>query len=221
MTTYVTYYRVSTKSQSQSGLGLSAQHEGVKQFLRESDRVVASFTEVESGRNCQRPQLTAALAECRRRRATLLIAKLDRLSRNVAFLAKLLEGDVAIVAADNPNATKFTLHVLAAVAEHEAAMISQRTRAALCAAKARGIKLGGNRGRTLSDAERAQGRAVQAAAARERALSLLPIVDEIRATGITTLAGIAFGLTTRGIPTCQGNVWKPMQVSRLLARAAG
>ena len=221
MSTYVTYYRVSTKSQGQSGLGLSAQQEGVKQLLREDDRIVASFTEVESGRNCQRPQLAAALAECRRRRATLLIAKLDRLSRNVAFLAKLLEGDVAIVAADNPNATKFTLHILAAVAEHEAAMISQRTRAALHAAKARGIALGGNRGRTLSDAERAQGRAVQAAAARERALSLLPIVDEIRATGVTTLAGIASGLTARGIPTCQGNAWKPMQVSRVLARAVG
>ena len=138
----------------------------------------------------------------------------------MAFLAKLLEGDVAIVAADNPSATKFTLHILAAVAEHEAAMISQRTRAALQAAKARGIRLGGNRGRTLSDTERAQGRAVQAATARDRALSLMPVVDEIRATGVSTLAGIAVALTGRGIPTSQGSMWKPMQVSRLLARAA-
>ena len=199
MSTYVTYYRVSTKSQGQSGLGLSAQQEGVKQLLRVDDQIVASFTEVESGRNCQRHNWRRRLQNVAGAAASLLIAKLDRRSRNVAFLAKLLEGDVAIVAADNPNATKFTLHILAAVAEHEAAMISQRTRAALHAAKARGIALGGNRGRTLSDAERAQGRAVQAAAARERALSLLPVVNEIRATGVTTLAGIASRLTERGI----------------------
>ena len=139
---YVTYFRQSTLKQQTSGLGVEAQKAAVSVFLKVEDAVVGSFTETELGKLNARPQLQAALRLCRQRKATLLIAKLDRLSRNVAFLATLLEGDVPMIACDNPNATRFTLHILAAVAEHEGAMISQRTRAALLAAKARGVCLG-------------------------------------------------------------------------------
>ena len=128
-----------------------------------------SFTETESGKLNARPQLAAALRLCRQRKATLLIAKLDRLSRNVAFLAALLEGDVQVIACDNPAATKFTLHILAAVAEHEAEMISQRTKAALAAAKVRGTVLGGLKGVAMRADVRAKGNAAQAAKARETA----------------------------------------------------
>ena len=121
---FVAYYRVSTRQQGTSGLGIEGQQAAVAAFLKPSDTVIATFTEVESGKNSERAQLGAAIRAARLHRATLLIAKLDRLSRNVAFLAQLLDGDVAITACDNPTASKFTLHILAAVAEHEAAMIS-------------------------------------------------------------------------------------------------
>ena len=135
--------RVSTAKQGTSGLGLEAQQEAARVFVRESDVIVAHYIEVESGRNCARPQLAAALADCRRRRAKLLIAKIDRLSRNVKFIASLMESDVQIIACDMPNADRFTWHVLAACAEQETRASSQRTRAALSAARARGVKLGG------------------------------------------------------------------------------
>ena len=200
MSTYVTYYRVSTKSQGQSGLGLSAQQEGVKQLPACGRPDCCQLHRGGVRTQSPAPQLAAALAQCRRRRviAPHRKARSTKPERGVpcpTCSRATWQSSLPTI----PTATKFTVHILAAVAEHEAAMISQRTRAALHAAKARGIALGGNRGRTLSDAERAQGRAVQAAAARERALSLLPVVNEIRATGVTTLAGIASRLTERGI----------------------
>src|SRR5215470_7147974 len=140
---FVSYYRVSTAQQGASGLGLEAQREAVSRHVAAAGGVlVGEFTEIESGKKNDRPQIAAALADCRLRRATLVIAKLDRLARNVAFISNLMESGVDFVACDNPHATRLTIHILAAVAEHEREMISTRTVAALAAAKARGIKLG-------------------------------------------------------------------------------
>jgi DNA invertase Pin-like site-specific DNA recombinase len=140
---FIAYYRVSTVQQGRSGLGLEAQRSAVQQHLGSVGGVpAAEYTEVETGKRHDRPQLQMALADCRRRRAKLIIAKLDRLSRNLAFIAALMDGETEFVACDNPYATRLTLHILAAVAEHEREMIAARTRAALQAAKARGVRLG-------------------------------------------------------------------------------
>ncbi len=144
--TFVAYYRVSTDKQGTSGLGLEAQRAAVNGFIGPSDKLITEYKEVESGkRHDNRPQLLAALAECRKRKATLVIAKLDRLSRNVKFISTLMDGDVDLVCCDMPQATRLTLHIMAAMAEHEREMISTRTKAALAAAKARGVKLGNPR----------------------------------------------------------------------------
>ncbi len=143
---YVTYFRVSTDRQGRSGLGLDAQREAVSQFLAgRSATVVAEFVEVESGGKDDRPKLRDALAACQRGKATLLIAKLDRLARSVAFIANLMDSETEFVAVDMPHASRFILHVLAAVAEHERQIIGERTKAALAAAKARGVRLGPKR----------------------------------------------------------------------------
>jgi DNA invertase Pin-like site-specific DNA recombinase len=142
---FVTYYRVSTQRQGASGLGLDAQREAVRQFLNGGDwDVVGDFVEVESGRKTdeQRPELAKALAECKRQGARLLVAKLDRLARNVHFVSGLMQAGVKFVAVDLPEANDLTIHVMAAFAEHEAKRISQRTKDALTAAKARGVILG-------------------------------------------------------------------------------
>ena len=137
---FVAYFRVSTDRQGKSGLGLDAQREAVMSYLNGGSwTLVSEFTEVESGkRSDNRPQLAAAIAACKRQKAKLVIAKLDRLSRNLAFIAALMESGVEFVAADMPHANRLTVHILAAVAEHERQMISERTRAALQAAKKRG-----------------------------------------------------------------------------------
>jgi DNA invertase Pin-like site-specific DNA recombinase len=146
MADFVAYYRVSTDRQGVSGLGLDAQRASVGRFLAPGQTLAAEFTEIESGRRDRnRPQLHAALAECRRRRATLLIARLDRLARNVAFIANLMESGVDFVAVDMPTANRFTIHIFAAYAKHEREMISVRTKAALAQARARGKQLGNPR----------------------------------------------------------------------------
>jgi DNA invertase Pin-like site-specific DNA recombinase len=139
---FVTYLRVSTDRQGKSGLGLEAQRAAVLDHVTGKGEIAAEYVEIESGKKNERPQLARALAEAKRIGAVLLIAKLDRLARNVAFIANLLESGVEIAAADMPEANRFLLHVMAAVAEHEAQAISDRTRAALAAAKARGVALG-------------------------------------------------------------------------------
>lgn len=140
---FVAYYRVSTDRQGRSGLGLDAQRRAVSEYLGASGlQPVSEFTEVESGRRADRPELAKALAACRRHGARLVIAKLDRLARNVAFVSGLMEADVDFVACDMPHANRLTIHILAAVAEHEREMISARTKAALAAARARGTLLG-------------------------------------------------------------------------------
>ena len=140
---YCSYLRVSTDKQGITGLGMEAQREAVYRYVQNRGQIIAEFIEVESGKkHTNRPQLLAALAECRKRRSVLVIARLDRLARNVAFIANLMNSDVEFVAVDMPHANRLTIHILAAVAEHEREMISQRTKAALAAAKARGKKLG-------------------------------------------------------------------------------
>jgi DNA invertase Pin-like site-specific DNA recombinase len=226
MTAYVEYYRVSTDKQGRSGLGLEGQREAVRLFLRDGDTTIQPpFVEVESGKKTDqdRPQLRAAMDVCRKTGATLLIAKLDRLARDVAFIATLMKSDVRFVACDMPDADPFRLHIEAAIAEEEARKISQRTKAALAAAKARGVKLGGYRGYDLSQDQRAAGAersaASRAEGASKRAVTLLPIIDAIRAEGITSLGGIARALNERGIPTARGGQWQAVQVGRVLTLA--
>ena len=145
---FVVYYRVSTQKQGRSGLGLEAQREAVLNYLNGGNwSIAAEFTEVESGKRSDRPEFAKALAACRLLRATLVIAKLDRLARKVHFVSSLMESGVEFVAADNPHANKLTIHILVAMAEHEAEMISDRTKKALAAAKKRGTVLGGFRGK--------------------------------------------------------------------------
>ncbi len=216
MTEYVAYFRVSTQRQGVSGLGLEAQQDTVRRFLRAGDTVISEFVEVESGKDCGRPQLAAALAACKRRKATLLIAKLDRLARKVSFIATLMDGDTAFVAADNPHASRLTLHVLAAVAEHEGAMISERTRTALQAAKARGVQLGAH-GRRFGVEEAQALNAQRSAAAKAWAANVKPIIAELKEGGALTLQAIADGLNGRGLTTPRGGVWRPSTVQRVLA----
>jgi DNA invertase Pin-like site-specific DNA recombinase len=169
---------------------------------------------VESGKHSDRPQLAAALAACKKQRAKLVVAKLDRLSRNMAFIATMMDSGVEFVAVDNPHATRLTLHILAAVAEHERMMISQRTKAALAAAKARGKKLGSPK---LAVATKL-GNQANAAAADRFARNVVPIIREIKATGATSLRAVAAALTARGIATARGGEWNAAQVANVLKR---
>ena len=218
MTKYVAYFRVSTAKQGRSGLGLEAQKAAVRRFLKPDDSVILEFTEVESGRNDARPQLEAALRMCRLHRGVLLVAKLDRLSRDVAFIASLLKQSTRIVIADMPDADLFRLHLEAVISEEEARKISARTRAALAAAKARGVALGGWKGHPISPTVQAMGNAVQASQAREMALALEPTLTELRAAGVHTTTGLADALNGRGIPTPRNGKWHAASVSRMLAR---
>ena len=219
---FVAYYRVSTEKQGRSGLGLEAQRETVERYLNGGNwRLVSAYTEVESGKKADRPALAKALAACRAHRATLIVAKFDRLARNVAFIANLMESGVDFVAADMPMANRLTVHVLAAVAEHEAKATSERTKAALAVAKARRAErgerpLGGFRGYRPSDDDRASALAARRRKATERANDLEPIIEEIRAAGITSARGIAAELTRREVPTPRGgSTWSAVQVQRL------
>jgi len=217
VTRFIAYFRVSTAAQGRSGLGLEAQREAVARHVAGAGgRIVAEFVEVESGKRADRPELARALAECRAHKAVLLIARLDRLARNVRFIAGLMESGVPFVACDMPNATPFMLHIHAAVAEEEGRAISARTKAALAAARARGVKLGNPQLRAGSPELARAAAAAKAAQARDRAMDLAPIIAEIRAAGVTTLAGIAKALAARGVPTPSGRgAWSPASVLRL------
>jgi DNA invertase Pin-like site-specific DNA recombinase len=174
-TQFIAYYRVSTDRQGRSGLGLEAQRAAVANYLAANGSgLLAEYTEVETGKRNDRPDVQKALAACRKHKARLVIAKLDRLSRNVAFIAAMMDAGVEFVACDNPHATRLTLHILAAVAEHEREMIASRTKAALQAAKARGVRLGQNAER-LAPANHA--------AAVDRANQISVIMVELMATG--------------------------------------
>jgi DNA invertase Pin-like site-specific DNA recombinase len=214
---WVAYYRVSTDRQGKSGLGLDAQRKAVADYLNGGSWTLgAEYTEVESGkRTDNRPQLAAALATCKRLRAKLVVAKLDRLSRNVAFISALLNSGVEFVAADMPHANKMTLQVLAVFAEHERDMISARTKQALAAARERGVKLGGP---NIAEAAKL-GAASNRANADRFAANTLPIIHEIQASGVTTLRGIAHALNARGVRSARGTPWSPVAVSNIIKRS--
>jgi DNA invertase Pin-like site-specific DNA recombinase len=203
---FVAYYRVSTDKKGKSGLGLNAQRKAVLDYLDGGKwTLIDEYTEVESGKRNDRPELDKALAACKKHKARLIIAKLDRLSRNLAFIAMLMERKVDFIAVDNPTATKFTIHILAAVAEHERDAISARTKAALAAAKAKGTKLG--------DYPRIA--AAKQRATTERAEAVRPAITE---TAHLTTRAAADMLNRRGIRTASGRQWHAMQVLRARQR---
>lgn len=181
----------------------------IRGFLNGGNWTLAGeFTEIETGKKNDRPELAEALALCKRKKAKLVIAKLDRLSRNLAFIAALMDSGVEFVAVDNPHANKLTLHILAAVAQHEREMIADRTRGALQAAKARGVQLGVN-GRHLSQQFKA--------AAIVKATALAPVLNELKESGMSA-AMIARELTARNIPTERGGKWHAQTVIRMFER---
>ena len=228
MSKLVAYYRVSTKRQGRSGLGLDAQKETARTFAKQTGgKVLREFTEVESGRKVDRPELEQAVAFARRAGAVLLVAKLDRLARNVAFLSQLMESGVDFVAADNPHANRFTVHILAAVAEWERDQISTRTKEALQAAKRRGVKLGSARPGHWDGREQARlegglkglkkaHKAVSERARQEYA-DLRPRIREMRESGLS-LRKIAEALNAEGHQTRRGAAFTSVQVQRILAR---
>jgi len=223
---YVAYYRVSTDKQGKSGLGLEAQQAAVRQYLTGKGwPPIAEFEEVESGKRSTRPELKAALDHCRLMNATLVVAKVDRLARNANFVGAILDSGVQVVFLDMPNLGEgavptFILQQLASVAQLEAGLISERTKAALQAAKERGVRLGGDRGyRPTRDAAQHAAKA-KSEDAGHRARLIQPIIDDIVAAGHASLAAIAGELNRRDIPTpSRRGSWKPTMVSRILKRS--
>ena len=218
MQRYVIYTRVSTEDQGRSGLGLEAQERDIAIFLDKfSDipfEIIGAFRDVQSGADSERPELTKALELVRKTGAELLVAKLDRLSRKVSFIAALMDDKrVKLRVAQMPQADKFQLHIYAALAEQERTFISERTKAALKAAKGRGVRLGGLRDKTMKRNE-----AIQQKAEAEAA-KVMRIVGPLRASG-QTLSAIAETLDSMNIPTSRGGKWTPTQVSRVLDRVS-
>ena len=218
----IAYYRVSTRRQGRSGLGLEAQRTVVERFAEvEGFSLIASVTEVETGKGTdaldRRPRLAAALSMARRERCPVVVAKLDRLSRDVAFISGLMAQRVPFIVAElGADADPFMLHLYAALAEKERRLISERTRSALAHRKARGKPLGNPS--TLDEAG-ANGRDVQVARAERFAATVLPTVEAIRTSGVTSLRGIAEALNTRAIRTARGGCWQVSNVRNLLTRA--
>jgi len=214
------YVRVSTGAQGRSGLGIEAQREAVERFAEaEGFDLARVFTEIETGKGAdaleRRPQLAAALAEARRQRCPIAVAKLDRLSRDVHFVSGLMAQRVPFLVAElGPDVDPFILHLFAALAEKERAMISARTRDGLAAAKARGVKLGGPK---LAEARAFAAAAVRDSAARHAA-NVLPIIREVQRSGALTLREIADALNARGITTARKGRWHAQTVANVLAR---
>ena len=214
---FIAYYRVSTKRQGASGLGLEAQQAAVRSYLNGGDwSLVGEFVEVESGKDDERPKLQEALKMARLTGSTLVVAKLDRLSRNLHFLTSLQRAGVRFVCADNPSANELTIHLLAAIAEHERKAISERTKAALQAAKARGQKLGSPTLIEYRNADTSQANLERQKRSQAFADDLKEIIEHIKAAGVTTLSGIALELNNRGITTRRGGKWHPAQVARVI-----
>ncbi|GBQ90838.1 DNA resolvase [Acetobacter nitrogenifigens DSM 23921 = NBRC 105050] len=218
MTAFVTYFRVSTARQGASGLGIEAQQASVSAYVDQTGgKVLATFTEIESGKKNDRPKLMEAMERCRLTGATLLIAKLDRLSRDAHFLLGLEKAGVEFVAADMPNANRLTVGIMALVAQQEREAISARTKAALGAAKARGQKLGGYREGARKVDYRLSVESRQKAAEAFRA-SVGPMASGLHSEGLS-LRQIAARLTDQGIRTSKGGQWTAAAVSRLLVGA--
>ena len=228
---FIAYYRVSTEQQGRSGLGLAAQKEAVSRYLagRPGSRLLAEFQEVESGKRADRPQLAAALAACRARRAVLIIAKLDRLSRNVRFLLSIADGagEGGLVFCDLPQFPpgpmgRFIITMMASFAELEAGLISQRTKAALAVAKSRGVKLGNARLAAGSGDSAARARRARRTYAAAHVADVLPFIEAARGAGATSLRQIAAALVARGVRTPFGETnWTANQVKRVLDRSTG
>jgi len=218
---FIAYYRVSTAKQGISRLGLEAQQKAVRDYLNGGNwELIQEVTEIESGKRSDRPQLAEALRFCRLYNAKLVIAKLDRLARNVSFVAALMEAKVSFVAVDLPTANNFTVHIFSAAAEHEAKAISDRTKAALAASKARGRKLGGLREGGFGQPEQrlvGQQRSIQTrqAKALSFAADVSPFVTEMRQAGMS-LRTIAADLNAKQIPTARGKAWTAMAVQRII-----
>jgi DNA invertase Pin-like site-specific DNA recombinase len=215
VTRFIAYYRVSTSGQGRSGLGLEAQRQAVHAFLGSAP--AHEFTEVESGKRSERPELLKALDLAELTGSALIVAKLDRLSRDVEFLSRLQKAPVKIVFADMPFADAFMIGIMAQVAQWEREQISKRTKAALQVAKQRGRPLGGDRGNLAAlSSDGANSSAIRrTASAKHRASKVLPHVQQARAEGFRTYRSIAAYLNRRGIRTARGKGWGPASVRRL------
>jgi DNA invertase Pin-like site-specific DNA recombinase len=225
MSQVISYLRVSTQRQGASGLGLEAQRAAVQAYCEtHGTEVIREFQEIESGRHSERPILRQAIAHTKKIKGVLLIAKLDRLARSVAFISNLMDSDIEFRACDLPEANRLLLHVMAAVGEAEAKAISDRTVAALAAAKARGTALGGlnPHSRNLDQAAREKGARNAGKSLKAQALEayaeILPLIQSLKAQGFT-LQAIADELTAQGHLTRTGKTWGPVQVLRALGRA--
>jgi DNA invertase Pin-like site-specific DNA recombinase len=208
MARYVAYFRVSTEKQGKSGLGLAAQHSLIERFLSDGDEVIAEYVEVQSGKNDERAELWKAINHAKRNDAKLLIAKLDRFSRKVSFIASIMEQGIGLVVAEMPNATDFQLHIFAALAQEERRLISERTRNALAEAKKRGVQLGKN-GKVLAERNRK--------AADERAEALRPIIMPMVEQGLS-FSEIARRLNARGIKTVRSKAFHAEQIKIIFNR---
>jgi DNA invertase Pin-like site-specific DNA recombinase len=220
---FVSYLRVSTQKQGRSGLGLEAQRQTVEQYLNGGSwKLLLEFVEVESGKRNDRPELAKALAACRIHNATLVVAKLDRLARNAFFLLGLREAEVEFVCCDMPFANRLTIGIMAMVAEEEARMISERTKAALAAAKRRGIKLGTP---NLTREARLRGTVssarVRTLRAQRRAEDIFPMLLAMRVRGLTSPAALTKELNANQVPAARGGKWSIAQMQRLLKRLHG
>lgn len=213
---YVNYYRVSTSRQGQSGLGLEGQRLAVAQYVANTGGTVAAeFTEVESGKRADRPELAKAIELCKAHGYTLCVAKLDRLARNLHFVTALQKSGVSFVAVDNPHATPFVIHILCAVAEQEAISISSRVKTALAVARQRGTRLG-NPNYQESIKRATTGNQTQADTYSAR---LLPVIQEIQAANVTSLRAIAHCLNVRGFVSRTGKPFAPQTVKNILDRS--
>lgn len=211
-TSYIAYYRVSTDKQGKSGLGLEAQQQSVSNYVQMvGGTLIKAYTEIESGKRNQRPELAVALKACKKQKATLIIAKLDRLARNVHFISGLMESNVDFIATDNPHANRLMIHLLAAFAEHEREQISQRTKDALAAAKRRGVTLGRNGREILAPENRRK--------ADTFAANLKATIEAIKLEGHQTVRAIVAELNRRAIPTARpGARWQIANTHALLKR---
>jgi DNA invertase Pin-like site-specific DNA recombinase len=212
---FVAYYRVSTTKQGMNGLGMDAQRDAVRNYLNGGSwKLIAEFAEVETGKRSDRQELTKAIALCRKEQAKLLIAKLDRLARNAAFLLNLRDSGVDFIAVDMPHADKFTVGIMALVAEKERDMISQRTKDGLAAAKRRGTKLGNPRPfEAIKRAIKVNMQRADAYAER-----LVPVIQEIQKAHVASLRGIAQCLNARGFKTPNGKAFAAQSVKNILDR---
>ena len=216
MKRFISYLRVSTDKQGEHGHGINAQRQAINNYISaQGGDLLEEYVEVESGKRNDRPELHKAISRCQVSRATLIIAKLDRLSRNVAFIANLMDAGIDFVACDNPFATRLTIHILAAIAEHERDMISRRTREALAAAKAKGIILGGNRGGHISDTMRKESIAIRRAKSDVYRERVLPTISDLQGKGLS-LGETARKLNKMQIYTVRGGQWTATAIKRMM-----